>query len=140
MKRCATLSPHGSYRIGSRRGFTLTELLAAVLTLAILAALAMLWNHRHVGRAQAVEAVGHLHEIRTAEVAYQATTGTFAGAPDTPAVKSTLEVEVDSPHFDYRVEQPTPDTFLAIATRKPSVGGYRPLVVSMDQAGRITYH
>ena len=36
MKRCATLSPHGSYRIGSRRGFTLTELLAAVLILAVL--------------------------------------------------------------------------------------------------------
>lgn len=140
MKLHTTPSHRGSYR-KRRRGFTLVEVLTAILIVAVLIALAFFWHQRSLEKVRATEAVGHLNQIRTAEFAYQATHGTFTEAADTPAVESTLNVQMTSPRFEYHVEQPAADAFLAIATQKvpPSNPPQEPLVVTMDHTGRLDY-
>jgi len=136
-------SPHQHLWCGgqsTRWGFTLTEVLVVVVILVVLAVIALPRYFRIVRHARATEAVANLSAIRTGELLYQATHGTFTEAIDLPSINAELELELHARHFDYEVEQAEQSKFLIVAMSRPDgFGATTPLRVTMDHTGKLTF-
>jgi len=123
-----------------RRGFTLLEILVAMVILAILLGVALPVFWRSTERARSAEAVTNLSAIRQAQLLHQAQYGTFEEAIDLPSINVKLELELSARYFDYEIANADQRKFLIIATSRTAAGSSPPLRVTMDETGRLTYH
>ena len=119
-----------------RKGFSLMEILIAIVVMAVLAAIAFPNFSKSQGKNDARQAITYLRAIRLAEKIYYAKNGVYLACADDTAIKSNLGVEITtgSYHFDVTA---TPTTFFA-RTRQ---GGAAPAnctatdAICLDQAG-----
>ena len=103
--------------IKRENGFTIAELLIAVVIIAILAALTIPRFAGNKERAIAAEAIGMLSAIRQAEAAYRLENPAYI---DTTDFTSAGPLDVDassSTKFSYKVTDSTATTFNATATQ-----------------------
>ena len=136
-----------------RPGFTMVELMAALVIVGILAAVSVPIYRSNAKAAVRSEAIATLGAIRAAERTYKVEHSTYA-AVTSGNLSTVLDVEVeDAQYFDklcYTVTVPAgAATFSAIATNiagntapgKTDVNGYwavGSVVATMDQTGTIT--
>ena len=124
-----------------RGGFTLMEVLIALIILAVVAALAIPSYRRSVTQAESTEAVQQLHAIRRAEIAYFSGEGTYTESLERLPASPTLELALTPRHFDYAIEEASAEKLLVMATsRAPVPGSDLPLKVSIDEAGNVIYY
>ncbi len=124
-----------------RGGFTLMEVLIALIILAVIAALAIPSYRRSVKQAESTEAVQQLHAIRRAEIAYFAGEGTYTESLERLPAAPTIDLPLTPRHFDYAVEKADEGQLLVMATsRAPVPGSELPLKVSIDEAGNVIYY
>lgn len=118
------------------RGFTLMEVLVAVAVVGALATVAVLSYMRAAELARSTEAVENLGAIRTGEFVHRVEHGAFVEAIDLPAINAQFDLGLTARYFSYEVADADAGGFLAVATRTDQDD---PLVVTMDQTGKITY-
>ncbi len=138
-------------RTGTRRHFTLIELMVVVIIVAVLAAVAVPLYSSQVNRAKATEAVAGLGAIRSAQRVYKSEHGTYAtvaagsisNAPTDATPGLGLDFS-DNKYFNNASFATTGGaTFTATCTGdnstapgKADVAGY---VITMDQEGTVSY-
>ncbi len=123
------------------RGFTLIELLVVVIILGVLASIAIPQYFRVAEKGKLSEAIAVLGGLRTAEIAYHATTGNFA------ASFTDLEITLDVSnlkHFGLPTMTPIDvdlGTFTVSVLRGGTIsvpsGRYGAYTAFMDEAGNI---
>lgn len=113
------------------KGFTLLDLLVALIILGVLVVASVALYRNHVDQARSVEAAQNLSAIHGGEVAHQLEHGAFIEAADLPAVNKALDLDLTAKYFDYRVSVGE-GTFLATATPR-FASASEPIVITMDQ-------
>lgn len=109
--------------MNNRKGFSLTEILATIVILAVLAGIAIPGFSKSKDKAEAAQAVAYLRTIRLAEKMYFAKNATYINCTDKTALLNTLGVEVTTEHHTFAVTAADATTFTATATRSTGAAG-----------------
>lgn len=118
-----------------KKGFTLIEILAAVLIAGALAAIALPQFTKAMEKAKEKKAIAYLRVIAAAEKAYYGREKAFVSVANAASIKSVLGVEVTDDDYDFRVIlQGTNRLFSAQAIKKGT--GPAP-TISLDQDGNF---
>ncbi len=113
-----------------KKGFTLTEILIAVILAGILASIAVPQLQEHIEKARANEAINYLRMIRTAQKMYYSKNAAYSNWENLDEMRDNLDVEVSDSHYDFTVRV-TEDGFLITATRNDGSGN----TITLDQDG-----
>ena len=121
-----------------RAGFTLTEVLVAIVVIAVLAGLAVPMFQGTVERSRRAEAIQRLSATRASMLRYFAQNNTYVGAtfanidynPNANAGGQTV-------HFAYALGGLAAATFTITATRNAVNGGDGASTVTINQAGVV---
>ncbi len=116
-----------------RRGFTLVEVLAAIVIVSTLAAIAIPSYTKSREKVNEREAWAYLRVIRVAQKMYYARFGTYActaTCADAAAIKTALGVEIRDNNYGFSIAA-TASTFTVTTS-----GG--PAVLTVDQDGNFT--
>ncbi len=99
-----------------KNGFTLVEILIAVVILAITAALVIPRLLGQVEKAKEAEASLNLGSIRSAELLLHSLSGKFVAAEGEAGIKEALGLMIKGHFYTYKIVDVTDDDFLALAT------------------------
>lgn len=122
--------------IKRKSGFTIAEILIAIVVLAVLATIVISRFTGSSERAVVAEAVGMLSAIRQAEAAWL-----LENPAGYTATIGNLDVTVpadDTTAFNYSITNITagpPPTFRAVATRRPATDPHGGETITLDQDG-----
>jgi len=116
-----------------RRGFTLVELLVAVVIVATLAAIAIPSYTKTRAKVNQRQAEAYLRVIRVAQKMYYARFGQYCDAAycgNASAIKTNLGTEIKDGAYVFTSAAPTPTTFTATATGASTI--------TLNQTGDFT--
>ncbi|MFT5206650.1 MAG: type IV pilus assembly protein PilE [Candidatus Omnitrophota bacterium] len=102
------------------QGFTIMELLIAIVIMGVLAGIAVPGYQKSVEKSRSTEATVGLKVIHTAEKIYRLDTGAYAGAAATTALTNAqlgIELEQENYVFALGAQTPTTTKYSASATR-----------------------
>jgi len=117
-------------------GFTLIEILIAVIIVAILASIAIPIYVRNIEKSKTGEAVTILNLIRMAEKDYFLDNKTYTTDLSSLNIDNPNDMSSASRYFDYTIPAADANGFQAMATRKD--GPYKGDYYTIDQVGSIT--
>gem|GEM_PF-1412913 len=89
--------------MGRKRAFTLVEILAAIVIVAVLASIAIPGFSKARDKASANQAIAYLRTIRTAQKMYYGKWRAFVNAANDAAIKSTLGAEAKATGYTFSV-------------------------------------
>lgn len=119
-----------------RRGFTLIEILIAIVVLAAIGSIALAGLNKAKYKAEKNQAIAYLRAIRTAEKLYWVGGGssgkTYVALADRSAINTTLGVEMKLTNWTFAVTSGTSTTFTATATSDAASGSK---TITLDQDG-----
>ena len=99
-----------------KNGFTLLEILATVLIVAILAVFVIPRMIYQIEKSKKAEAVNNLGAIRSAELLLHGMTEKFAAAADEAEIQTALGLVVGGGFYQYKIIEADKTNFLALAT------------------------
>ena len=114
-----------------KKAFTLTEILIAVVVMAVLASVAVPGFSAAKKKAAASQAIAYLRTIKTSQKMYFAKWGTYLARANSSDIKAELGAETRAKDYTFSVTTPTPTTFTATATTS---GG----TLTLNQDGTFT--
>ncbi len=97
------------------KGFSLVEILLAVVIIGVLAALVIPRVPGWIAKAGQMEGFENLGAIRRAELMLHQLAGRFQEAQDHPAIQSTLDLVVGDKFYNYKVIEASEEDFMALA-------------------------
>lgn len=100
-----------------RRGFSLTEILIAIIIIGILAVLFINFYKMHIEKAKSAEGISNAGIIRKAEEIHRLDKNNYIAANNTEEVNERLGLEIKSKYYGYQVVNVTDDNFIIIAKR-----------------------
>ncbi len=129
-----------------KNGFTLTEVLVAMVMVGMMAGFALPSYFSSMEEARSNEAKTNLYIIYTAEKIYALSHSGdylgFSGNPTVAALNSSvsgLSIDIAEQYYDVNsVTTPTSSTFSATATRNGTSGGGTTRAYNITQAGVVT--
>jgi|GEM_PF-1672016 len=119
-----------------RAGFTLHEILIAVLVLAVLAGLALPIYWRTVRRSENAEALVNMEAIRKAELAHRHAHPAYANADSTGRINELFGLGIQEHLFRYKIVDATDSDFRIIAERLGPLGDETLDVLAMSVDGQ----
>ncbi|MBI3315511.1 MAG: prepilin-type N-terminal cleavage/methylation domain-containing protein [Candidatus Omnitrophica bacterium] len=125
----------------SSKGFTLIEVLIVIVILAVLAGLAIPMYQGTVERARRAEALQTLQAIRSSEMRYYATAGTYTTSQadlDFDFSTTALSRGGQTLHYSYTVPTGSVSGFTVQARRNTADGGDGATTVTINQAGVVS--
>ncbi len=112
---CGEMEMKKSLR-NKEKGFTLLEVLIAVVIIVVLAASAVPLIVHQIEKSKESEAVATLGAIRSAELRLHDMTGRFIAAADEAGIQTALGLAVGGGFYNYKIIEADGENFLALAT------------------------
>jgi len=134
-----------------KRGFTLIEIIIAVVVVSILLTVASVLYFKFIRKSETSEALANLGAIRKSEIAKRAEAGTFVNASTTEEINEKLPTsDIKENIFKYKVVNATTDDFVAVAERikgnetldngsTSSSEDDEIIVIAMNMGGTVNY-
>ena len=120
------------------KGFTLMEILIAIIIIAVLAGLAVPLYRTVVERSRRAEAIGVLSATRQSEMRYFAQNNRYTTAPAELDYNPTAaDTSGQSRHFGYAIPTGTATNLTVRATRNTFAGGDNSSTVTINEAGTV---
>lgn len=99
----------------AKRGFTIIELMVAVIIISILCAAGWVAYSNSIWNAKRTEALTNVGAIRVAENLHKMNTGAFVPAGNITEINDALGLNLEAKYYTYRVINVTPENFLVVA-------------------------
>lgn len=134
--------PEKVIRKNALAGFTIFEILIALLIISVVAAIAIPSYIRTIESAKAKEAISTLRAIYAAQQAYRLRNGNFypnwITHPDkayASEIRSALGLRIEETYFKFSLDTSSADDFTGLAERKD--GPYKEAYIKIDQNGTL---
>jgi len=98
-----------------KRGFTIVELLVAVIIICILCAAGWVAYSNTIWKAKRTEALSNVAAIRVAENMHRMNTGAFVPAGNVTEINDALGLNLEAKYYTYRVINVTAENFIVVA-------------------------
>ncbi|MCG3176061.1 MAG: hypothetical protein MOGMAGMI_00999 [Candidatus Omnitrophica bacterium] len=120
-----------------RAGFTLLELLIAVIVLVVLVGLALPIFTNTAERSRRAEALNMLNASRQAQLRFFIQNNTYTNNMAQLDFNPNANPAGQTPHFTYGITSATATTFTMTATRNATNGGDGVSTVTINEAGNV---